>query len=993
MFEVGPVLASIAMRLGVSSAQALGRKALPRAAEPVVKVALEAYEAAAADVLQAYGDRYGTVSTSFLASQGNLDRALLSAWAADQPLRPQDLDGAGFDGVATAPHKMLADFIAAFEARLRSSPLLADVLTQRELAARAKVQWEGIRGELEALRDDLAPRPLIGQEMPAGERARWIRYLHTTAERYAKLEDAVLLDVVGLTTDIGTGENSDRRPFNEVAISGTVLVTGPPGAGKSSLVGRLVRRAAFAAAAGPLAETGFVDGQPPVPVVVRPGSGSFFDRIAHALHSGGLGGRPLTADWVREALAAGILWVIVDDAHRLDVMDSLADLLDYSAATDILILGRETPALLDMSLPRGRLARLSMDQQDAILRRHLEDPGRARSVLYDVHREGETKALAERPQTLVLLASAIESQDYRLARDKRELFARAFERRVRSGPARTDGLADPVVVRRLLGAVALKALRTSGSAYAFSAALARKEVGQVVAEMRKEGEDLTRAVVLAWLRERHILVETESGDGILRFEHDQWHEFFAADELLRRGETLGTIPPTDARREIALFLATAADLTSTIEKRDFWNAYWEHLARENLLFAFLCLRRRKDRYLHGRRFESIADVSRFESQYPPLSEEERWADFERYLHVYRDAVERHVPKIKGVLDPKAEGRIGFRVGGAAKRLSTFGGTYNAFVALEDGAPELAAAEDLDFEYRGTGVTRVGQLHSYDSFPSQTALAPVLAIRHLSGQLEKAWSDEALWEPDDLLIERAYAEGAALYGALTKGEEPAPPTLEVEPLIRELEQTRVSYWRCDVPYAKNTRTGSRKVRLDTWKSTLDTLRDRGLQTDCLGLPTGSPRALISHLGDGALTENEVAALKDWSLNYYTRLYETVWDVLHETFPTSVMEIPFARRSLPASVILCPGKTDPLRPEHRYGTVYMGSRWWGRSKREDAPKAEARWEPSYVDAEQLAGQLGTGWWVGSWFFSVKEDWMPLRSGLYHVLRSDMDAIFRV
>jgi hypothetical protein len=274
-----------------------------------------------------------------------------------------------------------------------------------------------------------------------------------------------------------------------------LLLTGPPGAGKTVALRQVIRRSAREAADGPLAYSGAeslfkkfsraiweedpTGNQPPFPVYISPGKRSIFHRIGIELDSKGVGDSLPSEEWVFEALRQGLLFVAVDDAHRFD-KDELEDLLRYSDRSPIMLVGRDTKQLRSLGLRRVRMAPLTNEQQEAILSEYLGD--RATVALHALS-DDNLRALASRPQTLCLLARTYAENEHFYS-DKRSLFDQALNQRYNQLGIESE-IDEIWCVKRFLDSLAFR-MASGSDPYFISIPEARSNIDDTLSVLRED---------------------------------------------------------------------------------------------------------------------------------------------------------------------------------------------------------------------------------------------------------------------------------------------------------------------------------------------------------------------------------------------------------------------------------------------------------------------------------------------------------------------------
>ncbi len=970
------LLTSLAVRLPGDAAKGVVARALKGRTEPERTQALAAFDQALAAFFERYGTQFGGPSSSFLAGETNWERTLGSVSPARPLLDAADLTPDGFDGAAAATPEAIAAFVDAFHEAIADQPALAPTLASKRMTRQAQANWDTLHGQVEALVSAALTGPAL-VTLSEVDRARWMCCLRSTAQRATPRRPSVPLDAL-LAAETPGLPTSSAPSASRVSLSQTIrdhpalVLAAPPGSGKT-----VAAHACLAERAVEIAAGGLRAGTSPVrhvPVFVEPGPGSLFVRIAHALHAGGLGGGVPTEAWVHEALAAGALWVCVDDAHRLDDPREIADLAAYTPASRLLVLGRDVPTLSAAGIPRASVAPLSFDQQIAVLDAHLppsEDEVAPYRILSQL---GSAAAVRERPLTLALVGRAAAAGAENLS-DRREVFRMAFRHTVGLESPRTDALADADVQARLLGAVALRTLCDPALGYRFAPLDVRAALAESLRDLAALGVELSVDTALDVLRESHAL--TQAAGGRLSFAHDQWQEFFAAEELVRSRGRLSSVSTRDSRREVALF---AASVRPNPARPEFWWTFWHDLVLDDLATASDAVRAAKQLYPdHGERTD-------------PLSQDEATAAFEAFLTTYEAALAHHAPRLRSALQPHAPGRLGLRIldgfgsflGPGVPMVAVVGRDSPSIAAVRfvEGSPFLSPAEP--------GVSWPRSTFSLLGLRSRTRTPGYLATRHLLRGIQDAWADRAFWEPDALLLERAFYEGAALAAASAGNaarEGALPESIDVEVLQRSLRGAGLvlappprkggsGLWS---PRSASFGQPTPPLTVEAWEQTLAELQARSLTTSVLRPPVVPPRHLILA---SPYTDADRGGIIEWSLDYVRQTYETVHALLAANLPTAASAIsPYPL--FPAVVTLVP-EHDPVNPR----SLNMGSMWVWPAQDPLAPLVEVRLAEPEQDLFDDASLVG-GWTNTVWDVPLGGH-MPLYDAVYDAVGQRLDGL---
>ncbi len=824
----------------------------------------------------------------------------------------------------------------------------------------------------------------------------YLRQIYTSHEDEASLPS---LDIAypSEKTSPRPGEVTDetrteRLPLlDAVEDNQALLLTGPPGAGKTVALRQVVRQAARQAADGPLAFSGAegvfqkfsrlvgdadpTGNQPPFPVYVSPGDRSVYYRIAIELHSKGVGDSSPSKEWVFEALKEGLLFVAVDDAHRFDT-DELKDLLRYSDRSPILLVGRDTKQLRSLSLQRVTMAPLTDDQQESILSEYLDDRV---SVAHHALKNDELQALASRPQTLCLLAQTYAENEHFYS-DKRTLFDEALKQRYKElgGESEIDEL---WCVRRFLNSLAFR-MASGTTPYFMSIPKARGNIADTLSVLKKDFgvSGLTVNSVIDTLDERgHLRVGTSN----IRFEHDQWEEFFAAEELVDQGARLDDLGTEEMMREVSLFAASKQTLEDRIWKnRAFWKGFWSMVSHLDPFWALKCERQIDFRERRENDISTVVDVEKIVEDIDEPSDEDIRSSFREYLDEYKSICNKHFPRLQEIFPPHGEEQISI----AVERRSEHYGRMKCFTKKEGLDQDVCVIDDV------TDETRWDEIVEWRSSHAALRSIPILEVMSdIKRNLKRGLKDEKLWESDALLRERAYYEGVSLFQVVS-GEE-IPSQFHAEPLFIQLQKALSS--RSKGTLLKHTTAyREREVKLEDWRTTLEMAKSRGISLKPLSPPIPPPWIKAPPLDGEALQNDEFEALAQWSTDLFESVFRNLHALVEGSFPTTKELFPHYEYLFPALVFLVPELSDDRehkRPDSRYRDCILGTSHSIQLRDQSAPLVQVQIADEKDQVDKAVEEIGTGnGIVGPWRPNFRYDVPPIRNRVYRLVRNDLEKL---
>jgi len=961
------LLGAAAARYGLDSVEHLIQEVLPEAPGSIVQSIRDAIDRAAESFHEKHGGKYGGNSDSFLARRENVKTIIRSTLPGRGPLSGEDLSGEGFKGATDAPVEVREEFVELLHEKMMEDRHLAEILEKQRQRVRADRQRKRLLDEIENIREATEEEEWFGRSVDEGPRSNYLRYLQEITARFEKSAGTVGLDVVSGREEVredrrlvdSRQNGNERRKLPEVLNEHeALLLTGPPGSGKSHMVEQLLWRASVEAAAGPIAEKGFLEEQPPIPAYVGPGRGDIFERIAHALHIDGLGDQPFSEEWIREALRGGILFVAIDDANRFG-REELRDLLDYRGSSQIVLLSRDRSRIPTEGIQHYQVAPLTEEQAKAVIRPELGDD--AETFYYQTQRDRRLRALASRPQTLQLLAS-VRTVNSWIPDDRFGLYDQAFSVRHRNEEPTEDLTDEKWFKYRILGALALRAAKTK-EAYSLTLPEARRSVTSARQLLEEEGygvESTTTHRTLKVIRQKGYLF----ADGeTLRFEHDRWLKFFGACELVEREESLDNVVSEESRREIAFFAGALS--TIELENRDqseFWADFWEQIANLDPFWALICREQQDARYRHDEgRPPTVQDLTEVREDLSEPSGSEIRHAFAEYAKVYQNLRDSHFPQMKEIFPPYTKGRVGVLVEREVRDDGLPGEGYmHGFVKVGQQVPRVRLVDELEYTYTDDGEPVPPKILASSADPARGTPPAVVALNRLKDALKKALNEDRLWEPDPLLQERAYFEAAALYRSNLNSKRTAVPTsFDLKELQRELNQSshRASKGKLEFSDVGGSR---RKVSYSDWTETLKKAGRRGVLDQPLKPPIPPPWTVIPTCDGGPLTDEEIDALMEWSIEYYKCLYQTLFVLLKQGLPTTKQHFRSFADTFPVLVALIRGgrsEGEMKRPKNTLSGAYLGEVW--TIQRRDSPEQEVEVVvlESESEARRLAEEKGT------------------------------------
>ena len=775
----------------------------------------------------------------------------------------------------------------------------------------------------------------------------------------------------------GEVQTREAKSFDELAKEGSALVTGPPGSGKTSALKRLLLR---------LAEEARRDERAPLPVYLEWEGGSFLEQIRRTLHRHGLCDSydALDEAWVRDTLKRGELALLIDDVHHLTSDEAtfhrsgLLDLLGYNSMR-CLLMSRDTGAHGRLGLPPYKPAPLNREEALQVLSLHSGEDD-AHRMLYALWKDKPSRKLYGTPQMLRFAAEVYEPKSD-VFRNKTLLFKRYLERRhKKEGTLSAEAL--PLDLKQGLLASLAYALLTDKQAPSSHGTADRRLLTRVANEKRQElgYDDRSTADVIDRLLAEGYLVRRGQA---IRFEHDQWLEFFAARALFERGETIHVLrTEPSSRAEVARFVAGCYTPQSARERLDFWHRFWEDPAMLDFFALQPCLNVRRGTMLGNWKaaFEGFA-----------REEEDVLRAFADVLRLYVDLVKRHFPSLRSQIRPRTEGDVGIVVD-----TSSF---YYGYRKLHLGAEPV-------FHFNGEYIERgaewdflsklgvEGDYHCHLG-PSPVEEAPVLfAFKDLKSQLLALAKKGRLPEPTEMVHERIYTEALAFSTRQLRGRRSSrrlrlEDMLETEALLDGLR-------------GMQTRHSRTQVKIDGGDDHMRMLQDRKVyaadfESDLRAFSQAHPDLALPRIKepfpelgevfernlwlDDPLDEEDRAALIAFSPAFYRQVYTCYKRMVETCFPTATRSFELYSR-FPVRIVLAEDDLDNRK-------IFGKRTLYGPMPSQEDPIRVDLVKMNTDRARELERELeGCGWVWWRWDFWSFQRVEPLRNAVYGLLRRDLE-----
>ena len=699
--------------------------------------------------------------------------------------------------------------------------------------------------------------------------SRYLRSVMASQERYA---GAPALLVRHEDQERPEGSNSKEEgaglPLLSFApVVGTVHLIGASGSGKSWSVGRFIYKVAQAESARRM---GFGEGAPSLPVYVRAGAEHVLDGLGQFLQRHGFYQSAPTRDRIRDLLAAGGLTVIVDDVHLLLESDDrrrargLDELIGFADRNRVVLAGRPHVARDPYGVRQVVMAPLDMEKREAVVRYHLGEQTDADYKVQVIESAAAERGLAATPQALQLMTVVVPDGG-RFPDDHFALFREVFRRRFESARDHSAVAIDDVeIAEAIVGSLAMDRLRMG--VYEFSLADARRATGEA---LRGLGPDVTAGASASDALDGFLLDGFLVQDsGLIRFEHDRWHEFFTASHVLATDADVGDLESDTAFEGVSRFLAWTQPPIPPATRRPFWTQFWDRLAERDLSFA---LRLSEAVGVPGSVLVGASVATNDEGV------REGYAEF---LGRYRSLLGPPSGALRSRIPPAGDGAAGVVVArqDAASARGLFRGHWLGF-------REVGADEDdvvIDSSSDASAVKRLSEVwgaEGVSAWVPDPAEAPPMraALRVWSGAVDRAIRDRMVVEPPDLILERAY------YGLIALAVAAGIEVSAEEGIPHDVAQWLVGQNRLRGTLSEPIRMGrrwSRIVAVEDVRSDLAVIQEQAAKQGVVRPPIWPPLPPNAEFDAASPTHPR----NDQILDYYRRVYAAVGMLADLNLPT-------------------------------------------------------------------------------------------------------------
>ena len=538
-----------------------------------------------------------------------------------------------------------------------------------------------------------------------------------------------------------------RQPLDEFK---HIQIFGKPGSGKTFLLKKLLYD---------LAVELIKSKDKIIPIYLEFGKRDLYEQIIHELHSKGFVNDVALIDknWVRNQLAKGNFIILIDDLHKLSYYitkedTKIEELLSYSKNLFVLT-SRDYFKKNEFGFVLFNMAKLSHGEVDKIFELYLD-----RSKVDGIHRgiliHQGLSDLYNTPQMLTLLAKVVEIFGS-VPSNKAELFRRFLLMRNKIELGKDISLHETRMNLKtyVLSELAFHMFQKIKSKYIIEIELCLEVLQNILKVTYEKGFEQTYAYkFIDYLFKEGYLTNY---DGEVKFEHDQWQEYFAALYIHKNNIALKEFNEDYSIKEISYFVCGMY----SIDKED----------EKERLNKYLCELLDFDFYLVGnslKNFENRDTLDLVEKKYADfvVTDELLMSSYKSYLDFYENILRFHFPLLKNKFYPKTNGEIGIAIQRSKDKLGFWHGFFpiskehKERVVLFPGIFDEGGKRD-PIEFRNFGI-ELG-LHAQHPDPTIYKLPIIGAFQEATNQLEQIIKSKELIETEDLERESLFHELNAL----------------------------------------------------------------------------------------------------------------------------------------------------------------------------------------------------------------------------------------
>jgi hypothetical protein len=832
------------------------------------------------------------------------------------------------------------------------------------------------------------------------------RYYNQLSKNFGEYENYPDLELERVSPPPSNEDTTDKDrslTLSEAAKLGDDLhILGRPGSGKTSM---LKKHTLILCSK----ESGSWWSEPnKIPIYIEYRGKSLFEQIISRLNSYELSKDPsrIENNWLRNELREGKFIILIDDAHIfLSDEDKkresdILDLLEYDNNTFV-IAGRDYYPHSPVSrMKRFEIQDLTDNDEKAqqILRIHTDETKAEqawRHIRYGLDRNsrkrGDLRELYSTPQSLMLLGRSFNPDDP--PQDNESfLFNRFFKYRHNEEKKRNPNSTQRQdLKKKILGYVAFRAfVEKAQIPYSLPHDDFRGWLVDGVRKVRKElGYDASVDTIEEGLWREGYLVRYEN---TVKFEHDQWQEFFAALEIRSESLSIAKLFPGNPAREVARFVSGFYLPENRRCNRNFWKDFWREIIGVDFFLFEECLN--SPGFVSRKDFLEAFDEFKF-------TDEDLHSAYLELADCYARIIQHHFPNLANQFAPNSTDReVGVLVEQKNDGIDFWYG-YRPVGPDEERVlfvdqSEMVDKNNVDRPLGNITYYKqefdVSYWHALHSTPVHDPPV-VMAFRDVRKQISDFVRKGELQETSTMRQEAIYNVAVALSKRLTGRGTPSTSVtdrfvLPVSELLSGLQQLKNRRFRrkIDVPGATYHfhDLPDRELTVEDVESQLRRyIRDYDLQpTDKITTPNADLLEVINRYRwrDDEISSSDREFLIRRSAKFYRELYVNYKSVLESSFPTSIKSF-HTYFGFPIQVFLVRKDSDNRRyfGEHRvYFNVDQLS-GWGSVDIVDGDEAQ--------EVKELDGRHE--YLMQPWRFDSFSRVEPIRSAVYRLIQREYET----
>lgn len=815
---------------------------------------------------------------------------------------------------------------------------------------------------------------------------RYLENLRTVLEK-EKYEDFPELKLIDKTVQDGKA----KYTFSEIMSSGnSIHLQGKPGSGKTSIVKKYALQ--------------LCSGNSRIPIYVEYRGESLFNQILHTLHVNKLvyDRDLIDENWLKKEFSKQKFLIIIDDIHNFltdekkKESSKILDLLDYNVGkVKFVLISRDSYKLCPFKMPLFEIEDLSKNPERAkqVLKAHVNE-SKASRVWYHLGNGHNTKLmqLYNTPQLLKLYAIAYNEQE-RFNASRSLLFERFFKYRDENEVKKNSQTLPLNFKKRVLGFLAYNLfISKQETPYSVAYPEFRKILSQGINAINTEFgykfevDDVEQELY----REGHLL----NYESRIQFEHHQWQEFFAAEEILERKYSVASVLNDSYGREIALFISGFYSPEKYLKEKEYWGDFWENILMVDYFLMSECNQAKPS--------FSMADFDRIFEEFIYDNDDLRLA-YSYYLELYERVINLHFPSLLTEFFPNGKEKTGLLVENNDQELQVLFGfrpvnqknpekviILNRKEALKVSS-EKNYSDPIEYYFH---YFKVQNLHS--NALSAVHAPPVMsAYQDIQSQLTKIVEYGNLIETDFMKQEAIFAETVSL-SKMIKGKQGSisntsnQDVLSIGELLIGIESFKKRDYlpSIQVPIDDSFRGLKRhEISLNDYELKLKShIQKNNLSSDYILKRPNSD--LVDVIKKYRVRKDELSSVdRDFlikrSEEYFKNLFSNYKQVIKQNFPTAKEK--FLSYSATQIFLIL---ENTRRKEH-FGRklIYYNPELNGS---EQDVKISIETENDLSDLkEQYRGFIG---WNVYWGLKSFHKIEPIRSAVYELLREDFKKLNR-